>query len=46
VRYDVAVITPTRCRFEQSFSADGGRTWELNLIVNETLMERARPQTR
>jgi hypothetical protein len=39
VRYDVAVITPTRCRFEQSFSADGGSTWELNLIVNETLME-------
>lgn len=37
VRYDVVVITPTRCRFEQAFSADGGKTWELNLIVNETL---------
>lgn len=39
VRYDVAVFTPSSCRFEQSFSADGGRTWELNLIVNETLTE-------
>ncbi|MGH8134171.1 MAG: hypothetical protein ACRETP_13235 [Steroidobacteraceae bacterium] len=39
VRYDVPVITPTSCRFEQSFSADGGSTWELNLIVNETLAE-------
>ncbi len=36
VRYDVSVISPTACLFEQAFSADGGRTWELNLIVNET----------
>jgi hypothetical protein len=27
-----------RVRFEQSFSADGGKTWELNLVVNETLV--------
>lgn len=39
VRFEVSVLTPTSCRFEQSFSADGGRTWELNLIVNETLAE-------
>lgn len=39
VRFEVLVLTPTSCRFEQSFSADGGRTWELNLIVNETLAE-------
>lgn len=37
VRFVVSVLTPTSCRFEQSFSADGGKTWELNLIVNETL---------
>ena len=36
VRFDVSVLTPTTCRFEQSFSADGGKTWELNLVVNET----------
>jgi hypothetical protein len=39
VRFEVSMLTPTSCRFEQSFSADGGRTWELNLIVNETLAE-------
>jgi len=37
VRFEVSVLTPTTCRFEQSFSADDGKTWELNLIVNETL---------
>jgi len=39
VRFEVSVLTPTACRFEQSFSADGGKTWELNLIVNETLIK-------
>jgi hypothetical protein len=38
VRFEVSVLTPTACRFEQSFSADGGHTWELNLVVNETLV--------
>jgi hypothetical protein len=38
VRFEVSVLTPTTCRFEQAFSNDGGRTWELNLIVNETLI--------
>lgn len=37
VRFEVSVLSPTACRFEQSFSADGGRTWEPNLVVNETL---------
>jgi len=39
VRFEVSVLTPNSCRFEQSFSADGGKTWELNLIVNETLVK-------
>jgi hypothetical protein len=43
VRFEVSVLTATACRFEQSFSADGGRTWELNLIVNETLVSRQPP---
>jgi hypothetical protein len=37
VRFEVSVITATSCRFEQAFSVDGGKTWEVNLIVTETL---------
>lgn len=37
VRFEVFVLSATSCRFEQAFSADGGATWEVNLIVNETL---------
>lgn len=29
-------ITPTSCRFEQSFSDDGGKTWEKNWIAIDT----------
>ena len=29
-------ITPTSCRFEQAFSADGGKTWEANWIATDT----------
>jgi hypothetical protein len=28
-------ITPTSCRSEQAFSADGGRTWEVNWIATD-----------
>lgn len=38
VRFEVSVLTPTSCRFEQAFSVDGGKSWELNLVVNETLL--------
>ena len=38
VRFEVSVLTPTTCRFEQAFSVDGGKTWEVNLVVNETLI--------
>ena len=36
VRFVIADITPTSCRFEQAFSADGGKTWEVNWIATDT----------
>src|SRR5215216_1862933 len=36
VRFVISDITPTSCRFEQSFSDDGGKTWEVNWIANDT----------
>jgi hypothetical protein len=41
VRFAVSDITPTSCHFEQAFSADGGKTWEANFIVTETLVKGA-----
>jgi hypothetical protein len=32
-------ITPTSCRFEQSFSEDGGKTWELNWVAVDTRVD-------
>jgi len=32
-------LTPTSCRFEQAFSVDGGKSWEVNLVVDETLLK-------
>ena len=36
VRFVVSDITPTSCRFEQAFSDDGGRTWEVNWVATDT----------
>jgi hypothetical protein len=36
VRYVWSNITPTSAHFEQSFSADGGKTWEPNWISDVT----------
>ncbi|KAA6456179.1 hypothetical protein DYQ86_25570 [Acidobacteria bacterium AB60] len=36
VRFVITDITPNSCRFEQSFSDDGGKTWELNWIATDT----------
>ena len=39
VRFSISDITSNSCRFEQAFSADGGKTWEPNFIVAETLVK-------
>ncbi|HEX8272932.1 MAG TPA: hypothetical protein VF615_09870 [Longimicrobiaceae bacterium] len=35
-RFVITVLGPDSCRFEQSFSDDGGRTWEVNWIAVDT----------
>jgi len=39
VRFVISDITPDSCRFEQAFSDDGGRTWEVNWIATDTRVE-------
>jgi hypothetical protein len=36
VRFVISDIKPDSCHFEQSFSADGGRSWEVNWIATDT----------
>src|SRR5262249_39650507 len=36
VRYIWSEITPNSAHFEQSFSDDGGKTWEVNWITDQT----------
>ena len=35
VRFVIIPVAPDRFRFEQSFSGDGGRSWELNWIAED-----------
>ena len=39
VRFVISDITPTSCRFEQAFSEDGGKTWEVNWIATDTRVQ-------
>src|SRR5215472_9595249 len=46
VRFVVSNITPNSCRFEQSFSDNGGQTWEVNWTALDTRTvagDRSRP---
>ena len=36
IRYLWSAITPNSAHFEQSFSTDGGKTWEVNWITDQT----------
>jgi hypothetical protein len=36
VRFVISDVTTTSARFEQSFSADGGKTWEVNWVAVDT----------
>jgi hypothetical protein len=36
VRFVIYDIMPKSCRFEQAFSADEGKTWEVNWIATDT----------
>jgi hypothetical protein len=36
VRFVIAPLNPHTIRFEQAFSADGGRNWEVNWIATDT----------
>src|SRR5262252_41188 len=41
VRFVISDITRNSCRFEQSFSDDGGKTWEVNWIAIDTRIANA-----
>src|ERR1700750_1599353 len=36
VRFVISDVTATSCHFEQAFSDDGGKTWEVNWIATDT----------
>jgi hypothetical protein len=36
VRFVISDITPNSCRFEQAFSDDGAKTWEVNWVATDT----------
>jgi hypothetical protein len=36
VRFVISDITPDSCRFEQAFSDDGGKSWEVNWVAIDT----------
>ena len=40
LRFSVSDITPKSCHFEQAFSDDGGKSWEVNFIVDETRLRK------
>lgn len=41
VRFVISQTAPDSCRFEQAFSEDGGKTWEVNWIATDTRVKEA-----
>jgi hypothetical protein len=39
VRFMITPVTPNSVHFEQSFSEDGGKTWETNWVADDTRIE-------
>ncbi|NTX14758.1 hypothetical protein HUA76_28600 [Myxococcus sp. CA056] len=46
VRFVISNVTPTSVRFEQAFSDDGGKTWEVNWIAQDTRVDAAAGRTK
>jgi len=46
VRFVISDIRPESCRFEQAFSADGGKTWEVNWVATDTRVKEETGKTR
>ena len=42
VRFIISEITADSCHFEQSFSADNGKTWEVNWIADDTRVKESK----
>ena len=36
MRFVISEITPSSCHFDQAFSDDGGKTWEVNWKATDT----------
>ena len=41
VRFIITPLSADTIRFEQAFSGDGGKTWEVNWIANDTRIKRS-----
>ncbi|MEO7053753.1 MAG: hypothetical protein ABI191_02165 [Rhizomicrobium sp.] len=45
VRFIISNITANSCHFEQAYSNDGGKSWEINWIATDTRIKGAQIQT-